>query len=36
MVESAISCLKGLKEDRKTSIWFKDRTGVFKEQMGED
>ena len=36
IVDSTISCLKELKEDLKTSTWFKDRTGVFKELMGDD
>ena len=36
MVDSTICCLKELKEDPKTSKLFKDRTGVFKEIMGEE
>ena len=36
MVDSTISCLKELKEDPKTSTWFKDRTGVLKELIGKD
>ena len=36
MVESAISCLKELKDDRKISTWFKDCASVFKELMGKN
>ena len=38
MVDSTIPCLKELREDPITStgLGFKDRTGVFKEFMGED
>ena len=36
MVNSTASCLKELKEDPKSSTWFKDCTGVFKELMGKD
>ena len=36
MVDSIISRPKELNEDSKTSTWFKDHTGLFKELMGED
>ena len=36
MVENTISRLKELKEDPKTSTWFKDHTDVFKELMGDE
>ena len=37
MVDSTVSCLiKELKEDPKTRKWFRDRTSVFKEFIGED
>ena len=36
MVVSTISCPKELKEDYKTSTWFKNRTGMFKELMEKD
>ena len=36
MIDSTISHPKELKEDPKTSTWFKDHTGLFKELMVED
>ena len=36
MVDNTISCVKELKEDPKTSTWFEDHTGVFKEILGDD
>ena len=36
LVDSTIFCLKELKEDSKTSTWFKDHTGLFKKLTGED
>ena len=36
MVGSTSFCLKELKEDPKTSTYFKDCTSVLKELMAED
>ena len=36
MVDSTISCKKELKEEPKTTSWFEDHIGVFKELLGEE
>ena len=36
MIDSTVSRLRELKEEPRSSTWFKDHTSVFKDLVGED